>query len=133
MNGNSEEEVKRLRSRYLELDKNRRRFKFSIHHKLKFPLVWFIFFAVVGIIQQSISSGKLVFLDFLGKNYINWFASFGNFQEVYMVSSTQDLFIALISQWYYFFLTGGLISVLWAVVYLLLHIERQQKDPLLQQ
>lgn len=122
-----DEEVARLRERYLEIQRKKNKFNFSIPYRLRFPLAWTLFFAIVGITQQSIVGKAFVFVDFFWKNYIDWFASFGNFASTYKVSSSQEFLLMLLGHWYYFFFTGGLISIIWALIYILTHIELKAK------
>lgn len=116
-------EVERLRKSYLEIKKKRETRIFYIPDKLKFPIAWSIFFAVLGIIQQSLVAKKFIFLDFFAGNYVSWFASFGNFTYVYANSGIRQVVLDIIGSWYYFFFTGGLISIIWAILYLIVHSE----------
>lgn len=102
--------------------------KIAIAYELRFPLAWTLFFVIIGIIIQSIKSGNLVFFDFFIKNYIEWFRDFGSFVEPTYYSSEKQLFFAIISKWYYFFYTGGLISLLWKLLNLSVNKEYEFKD-----
>jgi len=77
------------------------------------PLVWVLFFTIIGIVLQSLEAKSLIFLDFFSKNYIAWFNLFGNFVSQIQSASWQDFFSNLIYYWYYFFFTGGILSLLW--------------------
>jgi len=122
-----DEEVKRLRESYLNIQNKKKKINFTIPQKLRFPISWTLFFVVVGIAQQSIISKSFVFKDFFYRNYIDWFASFGNFTEVYIVADNQNFLLMLLSHWYYFFFTGGLLSIIWAIIYLLIHMQIKVK------
>jgi len=119
--------VAELRSKYLELKKKKSRLKFSIPYKVRFPLVWTLFFAIAGIIQQSIEWKGVIFGGFFWKNYIGWFNSFGDFVSTYQVSGWQELGLTLLASWYYFFFTGGLISLLIAIIYIIIHNEKTRR------
>jgi hypothetical protein len=122
-----DKEVERLREVYKKKKYEEKRFSFSIHEKLRMPLVWVLFFSIIGIVQKSIALGRFVFTEFFGRYYIDWFSSFSNFSENYAISSATELLFIIIRDWYYFFLTGGLISLVWAVIYLLIHIKVEKK------
>ena len=114
------EKVAELRNKYIELKKKKSKLRFSIPYKIKFSLIWTLVFAAAGIIQQSIAEKKVVFIGFFGKNYIEWFNSFGNFISTYQVSGWQELGLTLLANWHYFFFTGGAISILIAIVSLVI-------------
>jgi len=97
--------------------------RFNIAYKLRFPVIWVLFFAIVGIVIQSIKAGSFVFLDFFGANYIQWFSDFGSFVDPTAYASAQDLFYSIMGRWYYFFYTGGLISLIWEILSLIIHSE----------
>ncbi|MEK6850643.1 MAG: hypothetical protein AABX85_03660 [Nanoarchaeota archaeon] len=126
-----EEELKRLRQKALEVKKKRRKFRFSFPHMLRLPLIWTLFFVIVGLIQQSIIEKKVIIFEFFTTKYIDWFASFGNFATGYQVSGIPEVFRMIISGWYYFFFTGGLLSLLWAIIHIVINAEfGTKKDPL---
>jgi len=102
--------------------------KRMIAKKLRFPLVWTLFFIIIGIIIQSIKQGSFVFLDFFAKNHIQWFRSFGNFTDVTQYESAQALLQSIMLQWYYFFYTGGLISLLWAILSLIIGLGKSEDE-----
>lgn len=110
------DEIAELRSKYLELNKRKEKSRFSIPYKLRWPIVWILFFSIVGIIQQSIEGKKVIFGNFFWRNYIEWFNSFGNFVGVYQISGWQGLGLTFLTSWYYLFFTGGLISLLIAII-----------------
>ena len=99
-----------------EQPKPKRSIKFYIPAKLRVALAWVIFFAIIGIIIQSIQQGRFVFFKFFGSNYVAWFKSFGSFVNSTNYTSVRQLFSAIFREWYYFFYTGGLISLLWGIV-----------------
>ena len=102
--------------------------KFKIHQKLRFPLIWVIFFAIIGIVIQSIKSGNFIFFKFFFQNYINWFKSFGSFVDPTAYSSLKQLFYSIMSHWYYFFYTAGLISLIWNILSILMNSELNLKQ-----
>lgn len=103
-------------------------FKFSIPKKLRFPLAWTIFFIIIGITIQSIKSGSFGFLKFFSKNYIDWFGGFGSFVSPTEYSSVRELLYSIISNWYYFFYTAGLISLLWNFIRIIISREQKQEE-----
>lgn len=126
-----EEELKRLRQKALEVKKKRRGFKFSFPHPLRFPLIWTLFFAIVGIAQQSLIVKKVIIFEFFTTKYMGWFASFGNFASAYQASGMPEVFRMILGSWYYFFFTGGLLSLLWAIIHIVINAEfGAKKDPL---
>lgn len=86
---------------------------FSIPHQLRFPIIWTIFFILIGITLQSISNGYLTLFEFFGKNFIAWMKSLGNFTNLTTYQSQEVLLKTIFSKWYYFFYTGGLLSLIW--------------------
>lgn len=107
--------------------------RFGLPHEFRWPLIWVVFFAVLGIIIQSINLKSLVFGDFFWKNYIDWFAKFGTFTNVTLYPNLQDIFHAIVGSWYYFFYTGGLISLIWAIISKIINFEmpvrKKVQDP----
>ncbi len=94
---------------------------------LRFALIWVVFFAIAGMVLQSIQAGVFVFGDFFGTNYINWFKSFGSFSNTVIYPSAQDFIFSMLIQWYYFFFTGGLISLIWAILSWIIHFATKKK------
>jgi len=103
--------------------KEKQKFRLQIPYNLRFPLIWTLFFAVLGIVIQSIKAGTFVFADFFWANYIDWFKSFGSFTDPAYYGSEMDVILAILRHWYYFFYTGGLISLIWAFVHWLINFE----------
>ena len=123
------QETNILREKYLAMQSEKIRWKISVPHKLRFPLVWTAFFTMIGIIVQSIKKGDIMVLQFFWKNYFEWFASFSGFSSTSQAGA--DEFIPLLfGGWYYLFYTGGIISLLWAVIYTIIHAEisAEKKD-----
>ena len=116
MEEKEEKEVERLRNNYLELKKKKSKISFSLPYRLKFPIAWTIFFAVIGKIQQSIISGQLIFLQFFTTGYVEWFHLFSSYGEIYKNSGVQQVIVTVLRTWYYFFFTGGLVSIIWAII-----------------
>jgi len=99
--------------------------RFGIPMYLKFSLAWTLLFAFLGIAVQLITRELTLsnFYNFFGSNYLDWFRSFGSFTNPQLYSSMEDLLIAIVSKWYYFFFTGGLISLIWAVLSWIINFE----------
>jgi hypothetical protein len=95
----------------------------GIPYVLRFDLAWIIFFSIIGIVIQSIQAGHFVFLDFFGRNYGAWFLSLGAFVHPVTYGSPQAFLYALMSGWYYFFYTGGLIALVWKILAMLINKE----------
>jgi len=112
-----------LRKSYQEVQK-RKRSEFSIPSKMKLPIVWTIFFAVIGIIQQSLIVGSPVFLQFFTTGYFEWFSLFGSFAKIYS-SGVQQVIITFLRTWYYFFFTGGLVALIWSIIYVIVFREKK--------
>jgi hypothetical protein len=89
---------------------------------LRFSIIWTLFFIILGLVFQSIKQKTFVFGAFFSTNYLAWFQSFGNFTDVVVRGSDTELISAIFNSWYYFFITGGLISLLWALLSLLFHM-----------
>lgn len=90
---------------------------------LRFAFIWTIVFAILGIVIQSIITRSFVFFNFFFSNYATWFRSFGSFVSTTEYNSGMAIFASIMSGWYYFFYTGGLISLLWGLVSWLVHHE----------
>ena len=121
------DEIERLRQKNLVLKKKKNKINLYIPHRLRFPLVWTLFFTIIGIIQQSIILKKFVFIQFFTSNYLDWFSSFGNFAERYAAESFNEVLFLMLQKWYYFLFTGGIISIIWVVIYLIVHLEIESK------
>jgi len=98
-------------------------FRIQVPFTLRFGLIWTIVFAIIGIAIQSIQSSTFVFINFFFSNYFDWFRSFGSFVQTTQYDSAMEVFKIIMSQWYYFFYTGGLISLIWGFVSWLIHLE----------
>ena len=104
--------------------------RFSIPKQLRFPLIWTIFFAILGIIIQSLEANTFVFSAFFSDNYIIWLKSFGDFINPTIYSNFQAVLFSILKTWYYFFFTGGLISIIWGLIAWFVNLSfspRQQK------
>lgn len=104
-------------------------FRIQIPSALRFAVIWTIFFAVIGIAIQSIRYDYFVFGEFFTSNFAEWFRSFGTFTDAIIFPTGMDIVYALLRDWYYFFYTGGLISLLWGIVSLIIHGEIVFKRP----
>ena len=94
--------------------------------------MWTLFFMIIGIVIQSIQAKAVVFLSFFSSNYIDWFKLFGTFVEPSYYASFPELFYAIMGYWYYFFFTGGVLSVLWRLISFVIHQENfVRKSPII--
>lgn len=109
-------------NKYIEAPK-KQLFRMQIPYSLRFGLIWTLFFVIIGIVIQSIKAGYFVFGDFFTTNYAAWFRSFGTFTDITIYPSGMDVLYAILGHWYYFFLTGGYLSVLWGIISLIIHWE----------
>mgnify|MGYP001567902505 FL=1 len=102
-------------------------FRIQIPYSLRFAIIWTLFFSVVGLIIQIIQtpgfSFGVSFSNFFGNNFIAWFKSFGSFVNINEYNSGMQVFTSIMSQWYYFFYTGGLIVLLWGLISWIINIE----------
>lgn len=101
--------------------KTKARFRFP--QQWRFPLIWILFFSIMGIIIQSFQAHGFVFTDFFGINYIDWFRSFGSFVDPTAYATPQDLLYSIMAEWYYFFYTGGLVALIWEILAWIIHSE----------
>lgn len=115
-------EAEELRKKYESLEREKTKVKFSIPKKIRYPLVFTLFFTMIGIMVQSIQAEKLIFISFFTTSYFDWFTSFGSFVSTYETSA-KDFLLRIVERWYYFFYTGGLLSMLWAILYTIIHTE----------
>lgn len=105
-------------------------FRFSlIPYTLRFGLAWTLFFSAIGIAIQSIAANSFVLYDFFIANYMAWFRSFGNFTNRIIYPSVEDFVLHLLSNWYYFLYTAGLLSLIWGFLSLIVHFEVLFKKP----
>jgi len=88
-------------------------FRLQVPYAFRFSILWTIFFALLGIIIQSIEAEAFIFRDFFAGNYLLWFKSFMTFTDQTTYGSYAEIFSAIFEKWYYFFYTGGLIAFLW--------------------
>ena len=97
--------------------------RIQIPFTLRFGLIWTVVFAILGIAIQSIQASGFVFLNFFFSNYFDWFRSFGSFVQTTEYNSAREVFKSIMAQWYYFFYTGGLVSLIWGLVSWIVHME----------
>ena len=95
----------------------------QIPYTIRFGLIWTIVFAIIGIVIQSVKADGFVFVEFFASNYLSWFKAFGTFTDQTLYPTAMDFLLALLKHWYYFFYTGGLISLIWGIVSWLVHLE----------
>ncbi len=121
-----QEEVDKIQQSKREpnvIEVNEQKSRFSIPKKLRFPIIWTLFFIITGIIIQSIKASGFVFFSFFGSNYIEWFRSLGNFTDITYYKSYEEFVKNLVNGWYYFFYTGGILSLIWALISWIVHKE----------
>jgi len=104
----------------------------KISFGLRFALIWTLFFALVGIVSQSIEKSTLVLTDFFSANYIQWFQNFTQFSDITLYPAAMDFLYSLLASGYYFFFTGGLISLVIAILSWLIHLITRKKTPSLE-
>jgi len=96
------------------------RIEIGVSHSIREPLVFTLFFVIIGIVLQSFKVGSFSFLlslkNFFITNYLVWFNSLGNFTNPTFYTSAENVLQSLLSGWYYFFYTGGLLSLVWALL-----------------
>jgi len=102
-------------------------FRIQIPYSLRFAIIWTLFFVVIGLIIQIIQtpgfSFSLSFSNFFNANFVDWFRSFGSFVNTTEYASGMSIFSSIMSQWYYFFYTGGLIVFIWGLISWIINIE----------
>jgi hypothetical protein len=84
--------------------------------ELKWILIWTGLFVIAGIIIQSLREGQFVFIDFFWANYKAWLSSFGNLTQFTQYAGYNDVLKQILADWYYFFYSGGLISLVWGLL-----------------
>lgn len=96
------------------------RIEIGVSHSLREPLVFTLFFVIIGIVIQSFQIGSFSFLlslkNFFITNYLVWFNSLGDFVDPTFYTSMENVLQSLLGNWYYFFYTGGLLSLIWALL-----------------
>ena len=114
-------------------------FRLQIPYTLRFALIWTLFFIILGLvvqyfqkIDQAFSLSSLV-TSFFTTDYVAWFKSFGSFSNVILYPTPLDFVRALLSKWYYFFYTGGLLSLIWGLLSWIIHFEFVVKKSLVSQ
>lgn len=123
-------------SRYIESPR-KELFRLQIPYILRFSIIWTLFFVIVGVLIQYLSVPNQLLSEaiagFFTTNYVAWFASFGNFTNVTLYPTAMDFVYSLIGHWYYFFYTGGLLSLIWGFLSWLIHLEfvfkKNEKSP----
>jgi len=91
--------------------------------KLRFPLAWTLFFIIIGITIQSLKSGSIIFASFFTSSYIQWIKSLGFFTNLVSYENQTEVLKALAKEWYYFFFSGGILSLIWALISYITHSE----------
>ncbi len=118
--------MEEVENRYIDAPR-KELFRLQIPYVLRFSIIWTLFFVIVGVLIQYLSLPNQIFSEvlvaFFTTNYVAWFASFGNFTNVTLYPAAMDFVYSLIGHWYYFFYTGGLISLIWGFLSWLIHFE----------
>jgi hypothetical protein len=108
-------------------------FRLQIPYLLRFAIIWTAFFIIAGVAIQYFQATDPVFMtvfqDFFLKNYGAWFKSFGSFADVTVYATTTDFVFSLLGHWYYFFYTGGLLSLIWGILSWIINWEFVVKKP----
>lgn len=104
-------------------------FRLQIPYNLRFALIWTLFFVIAGIVIQSMQAQIFLWKEFFTTNYVQWFRSFGSFADMTIYATTLDFVTDLMAHWYYFFYTGGLISLIWAILSWIIHFELVVNKP----
>lgn len=107
-------------------------FRLQIPFSLRFALIWLLFFSILGLVLQYIQSQvfdlRLFFID----NYIQWLKYFGslfNGTAITYSSTPVSIYQPLLVGWYYFFLSGGIIALLWGIISWIVNFEVVVKKP----
>lgn len=98
-------------------------FRLQVPYSLRFAIVWTLFFIIIGIIIQSIKANIFIFKDFFIENYFQWFRDFGAFTDIVIYPDVNSIIVAILEKWYYFFYTGGLLSLIWGILSWIIHFE----------
>lgn len=94
---------------------------------LRISVIWTLAFAVLGIVIQSLSRGEFVFLRFFFSNYWAWFGNFFNFFQTTEYNTGMNIFTSIMSGWYYFLYTLGLIVFIVSLIKLLINSKKNYK------
>jgi len=106
----------------------KKRRRFFLPYSLRFAIIWTLFFIIIGIVLQSIKADKLILQDFFVENFIQWFKDFGTFTDPATYPDINSILLAIIGKWYYFFYTGGLLSLIWAILSWIFHSRAIDKE-----
>ncbi len=102
-------------------------FRIQIPYSLRFSIIWTLFFSVIGLILQIIQSPAFAFgqsfSNFFGSNYLNWFKTFLEFFNITEYNTGMSIFSSIMSQWYYFFYTAGLLFLIWGLISWIINFE----------
>jgi len=101
--------------------------RIQIPYILRFAIIWTLFFVIIGMGIQYYQADNPIITEisagFFASEYANWFKSFGTFTNVTLYSTPLDFVLSLLSHWYYFFYTGGLIALIWGLLSWLINFE----------
>jgi hypothetical protein len=101
--------------------------KSSVPFPVKFSFVWVIFFIIVGFVLNWIRIGELDFNGFFVEGYKDWFNFFLNFNTVLETYGKTEVISFFSIYWSYFFITGGLIALLWSLISWALKMEKHDE------
>jgi len=118
-----EEERKIDQRKEIEERRERKPIRFGIPRSLRFSLAFTIFFSIIGIVSQSVQHGGFVFIDFFVGNYGAWLTLFGSLTGAATQEAAANMLASMAIQWYYLLYTGGLISLVWNLLILLINKE----------
>lgn len=88
----------------------------GIPEGMRFPLLFTIFFAILGIAIKSIYVNHLVLYDFFIKDYIIWIKSFGSFWGITQLEQLEIIIVPILKSWYYLFYSLGLLMLMWSIL-----------------
>jgi hypothetical protein len=93
---------------------------------LRLSIIWTIFFSIIGLVFEYIK-GNFNFSSFFVTNYLQWFRDFGilfnNSSLQQILPSSITIYQPVLNGWYYFFITGGLIALLWGIIAWIINLE----------
>jgi hypothetical protein len=98
---------------------------FGLPHRWRWPLLWTIFFAIVGVVIQVVNK-EIIWpniQDFFWTNFIDFFRMFGSVTDVVAYPDEMSVLRAIAGKWYYFCYTGGLVALLWTILSSIIYFE----------
>lgn len=104
-------------------------FRIQIPFALRFSLIWVIFFSIVGLAIQYILTKSFSLKFFFITDFIQWFKDFSVLGNFDVLQKDFLLIMPLLERGYYFFITGGLISLIWSLISWIINFELVFKKP----